>query len=562
VGYVRAFHASGDVEHESQTNYDFLAGMHSTGYGPERTTMLLSSTAHPGEEATALLRGVLPDHIQSDLCRQANAGNEDRNCGTTVIDDYTNVLFSIDDVILYFADRNGFPPDVLKAHIFQESPGTSEPNQVMFYTNMYRYEPYTWDFKEYSGCAGSYQIQGTRCSDGAAGLFRKLSVLPFCLYATGGPILDCESDGLGTDDPAHFAAGLTLTATIPAGTPRDGFELDLSTMTGAPGNFPMQAARARLYAVPLRQSPYCVDQRDAACVVPSGPSYSPYGIRLTLAGADWNQVATNTHRMLVVQHDAPHSARPLDPDEFRVYYFSGQEQVIDLGSVPTADLTVSLRPSLITEIGPGLKPLPANVTSVGAFLTDSTRDSLGFGLQFNEGSTISSWVHANWTKGADQGFLRVLEGDAGQSQNWFLLDVDGQDLYDPQYDNATAQLLLAGSFGLMQVGPTKWNYSEHDGRLLRAEYDLEAPDHHILDLVMKSWTSIQAGSAIDGYHLYAPQHQHLQTACPEGCMRVDLRSALLGAVWDYNQGHPSYGNDVFDRLPMVSPTPETWRETP
>lgn len=50
-------------------------------------------------------------------------------------------------------------------------------------------------------------MNATRCSGGATGLYRKLSVLPFCLYATGGPIIDCEDDGLGTDDPRPLRGG-------------------------------------------------------------------------------------------------------------------------------------------------------------------------------------------------------------------------------------------------------------------------------------------------------------------------------------------------------------------
>jgi len=150
VGYVRAFHAASDLEHR------FVPpdpNLQPNGYGPERVDMTLADSAHTGQEATIRLRGILPEHIQGEVCRLANSGNEDRSCGTSVKDDYQDsighhdVLFNLDDIILYFADRNGFPPDITKAQAFHESPGTSDPDKIQFQTNLYRYEPYTWDLE-------------------------------------------------------------------------------------------------------------------------------------------------------------------------------------------------------------------------------------------------------------------------------------------------------------------------------------------------------------------------------------------------------------------------------
>lgn len=75
---------------------------------------------------------------------------------------------------------------------------------------------------------------------------------------------------------------------------------------------------------------------------------------------------------------------------------------------------------------------------------------------------------------------------------------------------------------------------------------------------MKSWTSVQVGTAIGGYNLY--RNRSFQTVCAETCDREDLRDTVHDAIQDYNPAHATYANEIFDaRLPLVSPTPDTWR---
>ena len=110
----------------------------------------------------------------------------------------------------------------------------------------------------------------------------------------------------------------------------------------------------------------------------------------------------------------------------------------------------------------------------------------------------------------------------------------------------------------MQTGVLNWGGDGSQlARFLRQEHNLEANDKHLLDFVMKSWTSVQVGCAINGFNLH--RTEDLEGHCGETCLRVLLRSAAYDAIADYNPGLAAYGQLVFDHRQLVSPSPETWR---
>jgi len=239
---------------------------------------------------------------------------------------------------------------------------------------------------------------------------------------------------------------------------------------------------------------------------------------------------------------------------------------VDFGASPTADLTLSLRPEFTVEVTAGGHPLPAGVVSITDFLTHRTRDLNNFGLEYTEGDTISEWVNRNWSKGSNQGFLRTASGHADWSQNWFLLNLGTQGLYDPKYSMATAQFVLAGSFGLMQTGIDSWGNptASVEAQMLTAEFDPAQSAHHLYEWIIHPWMSIRVGVAKDGYKLY--HDASFQTACPETCLRSDvsshdtLRYSVHFALYRYN-GTAGYADAIlgWDLIKRVSAQPETWR---
>jgi hypothetical protein len=320
---------------------------------------------------------------------------------------------------------------------------------------------------------------------------------------------------VGIESPAAFAG--TLSTTVPAGSPASGYTVSIPAMTPSDPAIPPASSFPQLYIVRLKDSPYCIDQSDAACRNPPSatPSYDAFAIRLCQgacsAGTEWNQVASDQHRMLVTGHDTTQTPRdPINDGEFRLAYSAGQTFAVDFGASPTADLTLSLRPEFTVEVTAGGHPLPSTVVSITDFLTNRTRDIHNLGLEYAEGDTISEWVNRNWSKGTGQGFLRSSGGLASQSQNWFLLNLGTQGLYDPQYSLATAQFVLAGSFGLMQTGIVLWgNDPSYPNRetMLNVEFDPTDPDRHVFEWITDPWMSIRVGGANDGYLLYDARRQ-------------------------------------------------------
>jgi outer membrane protein assembly factor BamB/flagellar hook assembly protein FlgD len=581
-GKIMAFHASSDVEHPHTPRGD---GFPTNGYCPERTGIFITKS---GDMAEAKLRGTLPEFIRSSICI------DDRDCANWMLNDLTNERVELDDIILYYADRHGVPPDIIKAQIYHESIGSGlSTDKIRMNTHSFRYEPWTWDYKKYGGCDlnGSLCIvSGTRCDGTTGNSLRRISVEPYCHYAQGGFVADLQNDGLepAVDGNAAFF-GATLEMEIAQGT-SGSVPVALTGMV-APTGYPVVRARFQLFDNGSFDDPYCINLNETDAVYSIqvcingnyASSRGEFMVRLECPGggcggtSEWSQVAQRDHRILRTglldtskpdgpQYDDVHSGELPGSQEFSLSYTGLYPGVtadsLILGEETPAPLTLKVKPVLVAEIPTGDKvsTLPTEIPDLETYLNSLYDGSSQMEYPSNALS-INDWVRHN--VGIFGGFnatLRVQKGSAAASQNYLHCDLGEDDLYDPKFSALRNQYILASSFGMMQVGILAYDPETTMGSILMEDYDLNEPDNHILLLSYYPDIGIRAGVGEDKYYLY--WSSAFQTSCSFNCSVDDLRSRVRNMLYLYNRNirYPEWVIDDNSKIEYFSTHPEFWRK--
>ncbi len=451
----------------------------------------------------------------------------------------------------------------------------------------------------------AWKWNGLLCNGAKVTNMRLIALQPFCAYAQGGFIQDLYNDGLQPDiDGISGYFGATLSAGIPAGTPAgpgNPVAVDIANMAPPTGSPPYPSDRARfvLFDGGTFDDPYCIDL-DATdpgtgiqiCVNGSyAANRDQYQVRLGDGGIEWDQAGQRGHRILATgpvnnaypngpQLDDVHAGRDPNGFEFSLglsggYGGAGRTDEVILGSEPGTDLTLDVKPMLLTEIPDGSKitNLPSDIPSLEGFLNSLwDGDPSGQGKKEYPAAALSinDWVKANHQ--IFQGFnaiLRVGGGAHYSSQNFLECDLGEGDLYDPKFSYLRNQYVLAASFGMMQVGMITFDQDDDLGRVLTSEYDLRDAHRHMLYLAKYPRVAIRAGTAVDKYRLYASTGgEAFQTNCKEDCQVSQLRSRVRGMLVLFN-GSAAYPAHVIDdadtvggpsRIEYFSTHPEIWRK--
>jgi len=575
VGYVMAFHVAADVLHPlfDQNNPPipnyFLppdASLQTNGYGPERVEMTLTDSNHPGDPATIKLRGVAPKHIQSDFCRNHNSDNPDHECATEVIGDAPtpHQEFNLDNLIIYFCDRQGLPPDVIKAQIFHESanggaliPGTDKYLYANVKTNAYKYEPYTFDFVNFAG--GGWDTQpGRKCEDLSvySHSARRIEVEPYCQYAFAGRIVEEKSP------PSR-------SITIPSGT---------STMDlydpGVPNHLQARE-QLKLFIVEPAASPDCITQGNGCT-----PPQSSFGAQI----AGWTQVAEHDHGKPGHTTMNVYPGRAPAGQEFSIGY--GKDAgLLTLGTAATTDLTLTIFPQLQRDIpygsgtdmrGEKVLNLPTGVSDVQTFLNQLNKapnpDCKTYPVHPSvsgdpESDTISEWIRDNRLSCGGWNYLRD-----GTSNEKLMVNVSNNELYDPQF-TVNAQYLLSGTFGLMQYGIINHQYDQPWGKMMRLEYDFGKAftaqhEYHVFQQVLNPSVSVQVGTALDSYLLHVKKA--FEGNCGATCEQAALLLGIENMLSQYNSNNDfnhsrlgkKYALGVLNQLHLFSKDSSIWGINP
>jgi hypothetical protein len=175
-----------------------------------------------------------------------------------------------------------------------------------------------------------------------------------------------------------------------------------------------------------------------------------------------------------------------------------------------------------------------------------------------EAASISSWYVANSRVcGGGLSFTNDTSSN-GEVIVTTAAGVPGP-LYDRQYSKARAQYLVAGTFGLMQFGILNFDPGSNErSQLLRDEYDLGAPERHILDQVLFPEISMRLGAALDSYLLY--RDNGFETLCPDTCSHDNLSEQTEAMLQDYN-GSSAYPGRVLRDIYLFSDVPGFWGQT-
>jgi len=486
------------------------------------------------------------------------------------------------------------------------------PGTFWIPSDAYRYEPWTWDYMYYTGCDAGKECRadGLLCNGTHVDGARLIALQPYCAYAQGGSVQDLYDDGLQPDIDgvaAYFDA--TVSTNIPAGTPPGAgnpFPVDMATMVVPAGSPPYPTDRARfvLFSGGTFDDPYCIDLNaidlDTLVMICVNGSYSAnrdqFQVRLSDGTIEWNQIGQRNHRILATgpvdgffpdgpQLDDVHPGREPDSAEFSLglhggYAGPGRTDAIILGSEPSADLTLEATPMLLTEIPEGTKitSLPSDIPVLEDFL-----NSLWDGDPTDQGRkeypaaalSINDWVEHNHTIfGGFNAILRVGGGAHGYSQNFLECDLGEGDLYDPKFSYLRNQYVLAGSFGLMQVGMLVYKQTEEGGRVLSSEYDLMDSTRHVLYLAKYPRVAIRVGTVFDKVLLTRPWNRPtnpyggFSSECPQTCTETKLRFSVRTMLVRYN-GSSNYPAEVIDlpdvaggspRINYFSTHPDIWRE--
>jgi hypothetical protein len=263
--------------------------------------------------------------------------------------------------------------------------------------------------------------------------------------------------------------------------------------------------------------------------------------------------------------------------------YDSQAGDIDLGTPAALDLFVHLKPFYtIEENQPADSRLPS-VTDLNGFL-EWVEDGIGGPggcIDYVAGQTIGSAPHTvpagysgGWVEfnvGDDCGglnFLRIANGVDAHSQNHLMLDRSNVDLYDPKYDDATAQFIIASSFGLMQTTMLFMSEYTNEGlRFLDEEWDIRADDDekNYLNIAKKPWRSLQTGTFHYKYNLYNNTMFPFLATCGENCDRESLLQSARAGLCRYNgqtpdssTGHCPYVDLVFEYLDEYSSQLDRW----
>jgi hypothetical protein len=558
AGFVMAFHAAADSDHPLWDAGDSLnrflppdSTLKRNGYGPARVPLTISpaGSSDPGESAVAGLRGTVPSRIQSEYCASMHGDNADRMCASKPKGDLptTEEFFSLDNLILYFADRYGLPPDVIKAIAVKES-GQVTRTSAGVGTNRYKYEPYTFDFRYFAG--GGWDPQGGRRCDNPTPNYdydaHRIEVVPFCQYAFSGRMR--QSDGIR-------AATVTPSLASP-------YVIDLRDV-GFP-NHVRGLEQLKLFDDVPQNSPNCITKTTGQTDPPDcTPDPADFGVVVS----GYEQVARYEHGKPNPKPHAYVEYPGVDPPaagQYSVEYGLDTARVT-LGSAPTATTQILANVQLQRQLdyeagGPGWQNMVLNnpVADIGLFLDSlsenpncKTNPMTTNSHDQPTSDSISEWFRQS--RVGCGGFNFIRDGTAAHPN----LMVNGSDftLYDPQF-TVNAQYLLAGTFGLMQYGILNHNYETISGKFLRMEMDFGADGFHLFDQVLNPAVSVQIGSAFLYWKLY--RSNDLSSVCPSNCSIEELRGVVHEAVGDYNGGGTNYSDLVFAPIYLFSYDSTIW----